>query len=417
MEAGLLYTDAGPALAGALLLAFFYASLRDRASGVAWFTGLVLIAPFFTYRDTLQAAGIGTALLLLGAATLSVERPRLRWPSSPIDRVMILFALVMSVAALRGLLAGNPRTYWAGDAYHYLLIGPGLYAITRLALRGGHAAHVIGRVLWIATVVGLLTLLVLLASRSRPDWMWLVGGPLDEGGIRLKPDFGFPLLALVLALGRAQARPSWRAWVPILVLTTVLVLTYKRTFWVSSIAAWLLVVLLGLRLHGLRAVCRAWLPLAPALGVAIAIATLLGANTESLARRTEESLTPTAAPTMHTRWAEWRAVVTDVRAHPIGHGFGAERTLDGGRRAHYVHSVYLQWALQGGLVGVMAGVILFAVATGLGVRHAGRAADVPGATGATFGLAVAGLVLLSVYTPMTGMLLGVHATLLDPPSS
>jgi O-antigen ligase len=206
-------------------------------------------------------------------------------------------------------------------------------------------------------------------------------------------------------------------WFTSAVLTAAaLVLTYKRTYWAAYATGGAFATLLALTgawPRPRRAVAGA-VATAAAIALGIGIAVLAGLDTENAVRRGEGLARPTEVPTVVTRADELVEVIAHVSTAPFGYGLGAAPKIPfgdpDGTPTHYTHTIYLQWCLQAGIPTALAGVLLIGV---LVLRLVRRRAD-PAAmalAAALSALAVAGLALQSLNSPVSALVVGLAACL------
>lgn len=413
MEAGLFYTAVGPWLAMAAFLTLVFVAFRHPLGGLVGYVALLYATPYFTYLDDLQAIAAAAGALCLLAAAL-IRRPPV-WPIrlAPPDWAMAAFVLLMALGALRGLLAGHARAHLAADVYHYLVIAPLLYVAGRRLVRADAIERFLGAFVWLSAAAAVPAIL-LIATKSNTELVWLVGAPLDEGGARLKPDFAYPMVPLIVVIAGLLTVARARLVLAATLLAAALVLTYKRTYWGGTLIG--AAAAIGLALAGLRAPRRVLvgtLGAALALGLGIAIALAAGLNTESAISRSGGLARPGEVSTVETRAGELREVLAHVRVAPLGYGLGAAPRIPfgdpGGHPTHYTHTIYLQWCLQGGIPAALAGVaIIGLVLSGL-VRRRREPTAIALAAVIT-ALAVAGLALQSLNSPLAALMVGLGAS-------
>lgn len=419
MEAGLLFQSGGPVILAILGLGYIFVSHRRPLAAPVWFGGLMGLLPFLTYRLELQGALTALAVGVLASAAFVRLLPRPGWPRHPADRVVVGLMALFMVASGVGLLAGNNQRHLAADALHLFVVFGLLYA----SVRGLVGSRGVGRVLdgyvAVAAVLAALTVQVLATTGPEGHLVWLVGAPLDEGGVRIKASFAFPLLALLVAATRLLTRPRLPMVVAGILLAAAMVLTYKRTFWIASMVG-LLPVLVAVLTSGTRPVvlARRVAGLLAVVGAGTLLAILVGLNTESFVTRTRDLAAPTEVATYQSRQSEWREVLHHIGDRPLGHGLGAALRIPhhdpDGRLTHYIHSTYLQWTV---LAGAPATALLVAMLGGLGVGLWRRRHD-PDALalgGALVALAVAGLALQSFQAPMATVFLALAASRTEGP--
>lgn len=420
MEAGILYTSVGPFLLLIVFLVFVFVSFRRPLSGCLLFSGIVLGAPFITWRDDLRAVAIGAGVATLAAAALVRNPPRGVWPTTTVDRWTAAFALCVAAAAVHGALAAHRPKFLLGDIYHYLIAGPLLYFAVRRLLAASEVRRFLSGFVGVATVVAAVSLVVV-GQRLTDRLVWLGAAPLDDRVMRLRPDFGFPVLPLLVASNGMLARPSAPRAAFTAILAAALAFTYQRTFWVAFAAGFILLAIFrfarpqptaGSAPPAATVARRLGATLLP-LAAGVALAIWAGLDVEQLARRTTELRRPGDVPTLALRRAEWSTALASVIDRPLGHGLGAETMLsDRGsavRPVHYIHNMYIQWSIQAGIQAAVAAIGM-TVSFLLALRRA-RDESAPALAGSLFAVAVSGLALLSFYSPLAWVFLALGALL------
>ena len=417
MEAGLLYTAAGPWIIALFFLLFIFVSFRKPLEGCLLYTAYLLAANYITYRPDFQAIGSGAGILVL-ACVAAVRRPPMRGAfSAPADRWMAGFLVVMLIAAIHGWLAGHSRALIAADVYHYLLAGPLLYFTIRLLLPPEQIGRFVSRYVVLATLAALLVIIVLRGDHDQ-TYVWLIGSHL-ESGIRLKPDFAFPIVALLAAVAGLFARPKPGSGIAILLLTASLVLTYKRTLWIAFAAGlaalWLLPVLRrGAFADRLRSRLRTTPLLVVFLAAGVALSVLAGLSQTSAIERSADLAKPGEVETYAVRQTQWTEALSIIVERPLGWGFGASHTMtrDMGDigPTHHIHNMYLQWSTQGGIQAFLAACGVLGSFLLAAWRRRSDPTMLP-ISASVLALMVAGLAHLSFYTPMASVLLAMGVSL------
>jgi hypothetical protein len=368
----------------------------------------------WTYDLSTRAVLTTGPLLVLVLAALGggEGHPRRRPGFTRPDAAVALFALTMAVAAARGWMADHSRSAVLGDVYHQLVVVALVYAAFRVAVRSADVPRFLIGWVTATAIVAVLQISVLALYPIKPDWVWMVGAPLDEGGARLKPDFGFPTLAAVVAGAIMWQRARLRDIVSGTALLAAMILTYKRTFWIAGgtglIAAWMIDTGVGGRRGRGRPVAH--LLATGALGVALAF--LVGVNAESVRTRATGLADPLNVNTVETRFDEFGPTLAHIATRPFGIGFGGTieiPTESGARRAHYVHNAYLQWTLLGGAPAGIAMIACIGLVLVRVVRHRRDRWLLPlGAS--VLAAAISGLAVQSFYSPLAAMSLAVAVT-------
>lgn len=323
------------------------------------------------------------------------------------------FVVLMLVAAARGLAAGHARAFLAADVYHYLLVAPALYVAGR-RMRPEMIPSLLEGLVLLSALAAVPAIAIIRAAPDT-DLIWLVGAPLDEGGIRIKPDFAYPLVPMLVATTCLLTRLRARVLTSTVLIAAALVLTYKRTFWGSYAASATLAV--GLALSAtwprVRRVVIGATAVALTLGLGLAVAVLAGLNGRSAAERGEGLSHPSDVHTVQTRAAELDDVLAYVRAAPLGYGLGAAPEIPFGDPegipTHYTHTIYLQWCLQGGVPAAIAGTLLLGTIAWRLVRRRREPAAIALAV-SVVALMIAGFALQSLNSPISALVVGLGAS-------
>jgi hypothetical protein len=271
----------------------------------------------------------------------------------------------------------------------------------------------------LATKAAAMALVIAWRTGESGSLVWLIGAPLDEGGVRLKPDFGFPLVPLIVVTAGLLAHPRTRWGVGMVLLTATLILTYKRTFWAAYAAGALALLVAAPRFlsapgrGAVPALARRALLVGLLIGAGVGLARGVGLNPSSATRRGLDLGQPTRVTTVQSRFAEWSNAIHYIQARPLGMGLGAAPRLPhgdpDGRPTHYVHNNILHWSIQTGLPTALLGAGLLVTFWVMAWRRRGDA-DVSASAASVVGLAVAGMAVLSFYTPMGAVMLAVGVT-------
>ena len=223
---------------------------------------------------------------------------------------------------------------------------------------------------------------------------------------------GFLLVAVAALVGRAGlTRAAW--WLAPLALA-VLVLSYRRNFWIATVLGVAIVLLVGTGRRG-RAL------LVPA-GVVLALALFAGltavsnSQSQSPVVQRAQSLSPSKVQTSSDdryRLDEQRNVLAELRRHPLtGIGVGVPWTaryplaeyFENGR--YYTHVAALWYWLKLGLTGLAAYLLLVFTTVHTGIRLWRRA---PRRWDRALGLGVAATMLGLAVAETTGSFTGVDA--------
>jgi hypothetical protein len=221
---------------------------------------------------------------------------------------------------------------------------------------------------------------------------------------------GFLLVAVAGMIGRAGlARAAW--WLVPLALA-VLVLSYRRNFWIATVLGVVIVLLVGSGRRGRALLVPAGAVLACA--VVAGFTAVSNSQSQSPVVQRAQSLSPSKLQTSSDdryRLDEQRNVLAELRRHPLtGIGVGVPWTaryplaeyFENGR--YYTHVVALWYWLKLGLTGLVAYLLLVftTVHTGMGLwRRAPRRWD------RALGLGVAAAMLGLAVAETTGSFTGV----------
>ncbi len=412
MEAGLLFADGGAWVCAALALLIVFVTFRRPLWGVAAFLAATLTAPLWTYRPEVQAIGLGGTILLLAAAAVVRAPHRPRWPSRGADRGMLVAGLLALLAAIGGAANGHGRSWLAADAYHYVIVIPLAYYATRRLIPAAWVDRILDAYVVMAAAMALVLLQISYASGENGRLVWLVGAVLDDGGVQIQSDFAFPHLPLAIVTLRLAERVTPARAASALILAAALVLTYKRTYWLSYVIG-ITVALGAVATTRWRRAAIATAATAVCIAGGVALTVAVGLNGDAVRQRSAELAHPAQAATMQTRVDEWRGVIPYALERPIGYGFGASFRIPHGDpdapRHHFIHNQYLQWTLQGGVGLTLA--MLVSLALVLRDLWRTRRSNTSVAIAATvIAIGVAGLAVPSFCAPVTGCMLGLAVT-------
>jgi hypothetical protein len=364
------------------------------------------------YYQTLPALPVRPHEVLLGIAAVGValERSRTRKPIAT-PGAMTLPLLLLAVAALCGLIVGRSADASAIDMLN------GLRSVLTLALVPFLVVNLIETRRELEWVLG-ATVVVVLVKTAFGGVAWLIGaGRVIEGTVLTyyAPLANLLLMAFVLGVLAARLRgadlPRIVLWLAPLALA-VLILSFRRNFWIALVLGAVLVVLVAVGARGR-------LLLVPA-GVLIVIAlyfgltALSGSQSDSPVVQRAQSLTPSKVQGNaqdRYRLDEQRNVRAEIARHPVlGIGLGVPWTaryplaqaLPGGRQ--YTHVLLFWYWLKLGLLGVIAYLwtMAAAVSTGLRVWRTDYDRRVQGA-GLGLAAALVGLMVAETTGSFTGV--------------
>jgi O-antigen ligase len=211
-----------------------------------------------------------------------------------------------------------------------------------------------------------------------------------EGGEHLtyyEPTANFLAMLLLLGLVAAGIRRlpvGWRLWLAGAITLLSLVLSFRRSFWIGTVAAIPILVLIATGRTGRRLLVPAATLVAVALYVMFSSGAI-NASVDSPVGKRLTSLSPSklsANPEDRYRIDERRNVVAELRDHPVA-GLGMAQPWaaryplsvehEGGR--FYVHFAALWWWLKMGVLGLVAYLGVIAAGVVLGLRIWRRATD------------------------------------------
>jgi O-antigen ligase len=304
-----------------------------------------------------------TALdVLVAFAAIAVALDLVRRQRQPHLPAALGFPLLLVAIAMAGGLAvtlgqgWSPRdTLFTMHVLFYLLVLP--IAIVNLDLTRDQLMLLLKGAVGLALLKAAMGLIVMAA-----------GGSVElDGGTHLtyyEPTANWlillALLGTVAAIAGGMPKERWML-LAVPLLTTSLLLSYRRSFWIAAVLGLLLVLLLGTSRRGRRV-------LAPALVLVAAAIWLVGSiefqAQTPLANRVQ-SLTPSKLQSNaedRYRLDERVNVIAEIKRHPVA-GIGlqddwhaTERPLpvehQNGRQ--YVHFALLWWWMKLGLLGAVA---------------------------------------------------------------
>lgn len=307
-------------------------------------------------------------LLVLCAAGVALrlvrERRSLRLPG-PFTLPVLVLAVAIAGGVVMGWLSGGDRVLIANSVRDLsVLVFVPFIAVNVLDGREDllRALALVAGVVAVKTAVG--------------GAGWLLGQGREVGGTVLTyyaplPNFLlllFVLAVLVAALTRVELPPL--AWALAPAALAVLVLSFRRNFWIAAIVATVIILLVVGGARGRWLVVPA--TAAVAIGLFVGYTALSSSQSQSPIIERAQSLAPsrlTAEADDRYRLDEQRNVRDEIVRHPItGIGLGVPWsvrhplavTFEGGR--DYTHTVALWFWLKLGLLGVIAYVLLMATA-------------------------------------------------------
>jgi O-antigen ligase len=340
-------------------------------------------------------------LLLLCAAGVALrlarERRALRLPG-PFALPLLLLTAAIAIGLTTGWFAGGDRTLMLNSVRELAL----LIVVPFLAVNLLDDRRDVERAL--AIVVAVVAVKVAVGAAG-----WLLGQGREVAGTVLTYYEPLPNLVLMLFALAAFAAVLGRLDVPLVVrllglaALAVLVLSFRRNFWIAAVVAGVIVLLVVTGAHGRWLLLPA--ALAFAIGLWVGVTALSASQSQSPIIQRAQSLAPGRLSTQagdRYRIDEQRNVRAEIARHPfLGIGLGVPWTarhpipvtFPGGQ--NYTHTLALWYWLKLGLLGLLAYVWLTvaAVVTAFGLWRSGaddriRAAGLALAAGFV-GLAVA----------------------------
>ncbi len=380
-----------------------------------------LVADSDPLRATLVVAACAVATAGLAAqhvARHGLVPPRLAC-SAPHLGLFLLAMLIGAYGLALGLWRGNDAYYLAAGAYHWAVE---LLAIALLTSALTHRLPA-GEMVRLCAVMGLVlgTVSVIAIAGGYAGVVQhgghFVGGG-SEGIWLFNAGLMFPQILLIYVLAalwfsRDTPAITRRALiVAAIILTIVLVMTFKRTMWLTTLIAVAVLWLPHARLLWLTVV----LSLIAAAGITYAVmdASRVFSLLDFLTYNPEYRVTDTMADRSRQLADVWRY----VPAQPLGHGMGAEfHTFAPGSEqrvdVHYIHNIYLTCLLQFGLPATVLAVQLWFVFATRTIRAIGRAPAWDWLLRATLAslvvFALSGTTLNATHTVWMGLAVGLGA--------
>lgn len=314
----------------------------------------------------------GLVILALAAVALDAARRGrpLRVPATlALPLVLLFLAMLSGALTAHGAGVGARQVLLSERLFAYVLLVP-LAVVnldldereTELALRGAFVLAVVKAALGLVAVVAGRGLAIYSSGHLtyyEPAANWLIM---------------IACLALLALVVMRRPPPLWVA-LPAAIMLASLVLSYRRSFWIATILAALLVILLGLSPAGRRLLVPVGLLAAGAIWLLGSVHFQAQTPLVERARSLQPARVSANAEDRY-RFDERANVLEEIRRRPIsGLGLTGEwraiaRPLgvehEGGRR--YVHFAALFFWLDLGILGLGAYIALLATAAALGWR-------------------------------------------------
>jgi O-antigen ligase len=360
-----------------------------------WTAALFLASSLFAHDVALRLVLLAIATLLC-AGVLARERGAVH-ALPPIWWAWLLFALWAAASLIWSVEPARSQKEWQNEVVYTTLA----LLVCYIGAQAKHAARAFIVVLATGGALACLSALWAFASglpmESSAGWH---GGPGDHTAALLTL---MPCALGLLWYGRQAPWPRTALWLIALLIAVFLasaLATQNRTVWVGfALEIVIFIVALALRRAGDR---RAQLSLTLA-GVATIVAMSTIVLLVQRDRESSGAFTMSADP----RLSIWAKATQHIEQRPLaGYGFGRGLLRDrlpeeaNHEVAWHAHNLFLDLALQTGLIGVVLFVVLLAATLRQGVRFAGDAS----AAAAACGMALIAVLAGTLTRNMTDML-------------
>ncbi len=398
-------------------------SLNYSSSGIqTWINGLSfslvmsagVIPYFFSESDQTRGISLGIAVaisfcicVLFAEGAIS----RLMLPRHYSLAGIIVFTCSIAYGVARAFYLENDKYYILADVYHWLIELLAITILTRVTL-GGSPVEASKIAIFGCFVTAMLTSLVIVGC-----YMGLVqGGGYFQGNSlfwHLKVGVNYPQLPLMitvcaLVFGR-NLDEFWRnlAWLTIAISVVLLVMTLKRTMWLSSVISLSCVLIPSRNIKNL-AIIGSML----AIAVAAYVVTR-GSEAFSYLDFLSYNDAYSVTDTMEDRENQLGDAVKLFGV--AGEGFGAEVDIyevgtNRVDRIHYIHSLYVFQIVQ---LGLPFAIVSFSFMAALIFRLNGLVSSafiidwrVPAGLACLIGLGFNGVTLVSVHSAFSGVAFG-----------
>ncbi len=389
-------------------------NLPLRAAALLAILTVEVVTSVASTSDVVQAAGVSAMVIVVGLGIFITWCVKPSFETSgfavPFLGAIAILAIVGVWGVFLALARANEPYYLVADAYHWFVELVLVALFTFWALSRSDAEQMVTVIAIFGLIQGVVGLLTFwLAVKGILPGAHLV----PSAGIwRFDSIRGFPefmLIPVTAALIGADVRKIWLKWVLWLAfgsLIIVLIITLKRTLWVSYALA--VVLLLAPRLMSLLIAGTALL---------FAVVLIEYSLDPRLLAESFEFLTynPNNPDSFSGRLAQIYSILPHIAEEPLGHGFGAKveaywlgRDIYG--FVHYIHNVYVSYTLQLGIGGML---VVATVGGWLFWKHWGLLQHktewrwiLRGGLACLFALAVNGLMLISTHTVFAGFVIG-----------
>lgn len=400
---------------GALLL-----RLPELALGVALFGAALFeedelsFMPGSGYYDAvLPALAPFDALLYGAAAVIAVEclrRSRSPVVPRPLIAVLALLLAALGCGLVTGLAAGAGFSALYGTALGliYLVIVP--LAVLALVDDAPRVRRLLAVALGLAVfkaVSGITAVFAGVGNADEKGTHFTYYDPTANWMIVLA------LLWVVAAFVRRARLPAWAPWLFPLMLAAV-VLSYRRSFWLLTVMAIVLVLIFGVSRLGRRLAVPTVAVLAA--GVWLLFSAGLSTGLQGPVVERAKSLDPTKVEVNaqdRYRIDERRNVIAEVRGSPLaGLGIGVPWAaryplpIDGAGGRQYTHTVVLWYWMKLGILGPIAYLAFMLTAAWMGLRVSRKHPD---PRLAAFGMASFAAILSMMVAEGTASFTGVDA--------
>jgi len=355
-------------------------------NALGWTAALFVASSLFSHDVALRLVLLATATLL-GAGVLARERGAVR-ALPPIWLAWLVFAVWAAASIGWSVEPARSQKEWQNEVVYTALALLACY----LGAQAKDAARVFIAVLATGAVLVCASALWAFTSGMPPEWNggWH-GGPGDHAAALLTL---MPCALGLLWYGRQAAWPRTALWLIALLIAAFLasaLATQNRTVWVGfALEIGIFIAALALRRAGDR---RAQLSLALA-----GVVTIAAMGTIVLLVQRDRESTGAFSMSADPRLSIWAKATQHIEQRPLaGYGFGRgllRERLPGEANqelAWHAHNLFLDLALQTGLIGVALFVVLLAATLRQGLRFAADGSAASAACGMALIAVLAGM--------------------------
>lgn len=355
-------------------------------NALGWTAALFVASSLFSHDVALRLVLLATATLL-GAGVLARERSAVR-ALPPIWLAWLVFAVWAAASIGWSVEPARSQKEWQNEVVYTALALLACY----LGAQAKDAARVFIAVLATGAVLVCASALWAFTSGMPPEWNggWH-GGPGDHAAALLTL---MPCALGLLWYGRQAAWPRTALWLIAMLIAAFLasaLATQNRTVWVGfALEIGIFIAALALRRAGDR---RAQLSLALA-----GVVTIAAMGTIVLLVQRDRESTGAFSMSADPRLSIWAKATQHIEQRPLaGYGFGRgllRERLPGEANqelAWHAHNLFLDLALQTGLIGVALFVVLLAATLRQGLRFAADGSAASAACGMALIAVLAGM--------------------------